>query len=54
MEYKQLVIYLVLCNEGVKDYTCKWDLTCDNVRSFTSISSRTDLGVAPIKSKTKN
>ena len=27
--------------------TCKCDLTCAKVRSFTSISSRTDLGVAP-------
>jgi hypothetical protein len=27
--------------------TCKCDLTWANVRSFTSISSRTDLGVAP-------
>lgn len=27
-------------------YICKWDLTCAKVRSLTSISSRTDLGVA--------
>ena len=27
--------------------TCKWDLTWAKVRSLTSMSSRTDLGVAP-------
>lgn len=32
----------------IKIITCKCDLTCANVRSFTSISSRTDFGVAPI------
>lgn len=34
--------------------TCKWDLTCDKVRSLTSISSSTDLGVAPNYNIIKN
>lgn len=36
-------------------YICKWDLTCAKVRSLTSMSSRTDFGVAlswPPKSST--
>jgi hypothetical protein len=33
--------------------TCKCDLTWAKVRSFTSISSRTDLGVAPTEAKKK-
>lgn len=32
----------------ISSFTCKWDLTWAKVRSFTSISSRTDFGVAPI------
>lgn len=32
---------------GFAIFTCKWLFTCANVRSFTSMSSRTDFGVAP-------
>ena len=33
---------------GLSDiFTCKWLFTCANVRSLTSMSSRTDFGVAP-------
>lgn len=38
-----------MSEKNLQNFTCKWDLTCAKVRSFTSISSRTDLGVAPIK-----
>jgi hypothetical protein len=34
-----------------REITCKWLLTWANVRSLTSMSSRTDFGVAPINNE---